>query len=76
MDWCLSAHAVSQDIVASLLDHQINDVEVEWRESALQTVGGPPLLSPVPIGSDDPTVGVREALTAQPGVPTATAARN
>jgi hypothetical protein len=64
------AHEVSQEILTLLRDSGVKDVVVEWRESVLQRLGGPPLLGHV--GSTNPTYHLRRFLTSLLGVPLAT----
>ena len=64
------AHEVSQEILTLLGGSGVKDIVVEWRESVLQRLGGPPLLGHV--GSTNPTHHLRRFLTALLGVPLAT----
>ena len=68
-----TSHEVSQEILALLKEYQIEDVEVEWRESVVRDATGPALL---PIVHDlEPTASVRGPLTTALGIPIATAER-
>ena len=68
-----TAHEVSKEILTLLKEHQIEDVEVEWRESVVRDTKGSALLPTV--SSWDPTASVRGPLTAVLGIPIATAER-
>jgi hypothetical protein len=63
------AHDASQEILALLKSKGIEGVVVEWRESLLQRLAGPPLLPAV--DSLDATHNVRRFLTPLYGVPLA-----
>ncbi|KAF9531229.1 hypothetical protein CPB83DRAFT_868275 [Crepidotus variabilis] len=65
-----TAHEVSQEILALLLNNGVEDVVVEWLEVVLQRLTNPPLLRSVM--SIDPTHYARRSLTALLGVPLAT----
>jgi hypothetical protein len=64
-----TAHEASQEILALLRSKGIDGVVVEWRESVLQRLAGPPLLRAV--DSSDATQNVRRFLTPLLGVPLA-----
>ncbi|KAF8606171.1 hypothetical protein BDV93DRAFT_537141 [Ceratobasidium sp. AG-I] len=64
-----AAHEVSQEILALLPKHGVEDAVVEWREAVPQRLAGPPLLRPV--GTSDATHHVRRFLTPLLGVPLA-----
>ena len=66
----ITAHEVSQEILALLREHEVKDAVVEWRESVLQRLAGPPLMRHV--GSHNATHHVRRFLTALLGIPLAT----
>jgi hypothetical protein len=68
-----TAHDISTDILALLETHNIQGVEVEWRESIYWKGSGPALLRTV--GNVNNTVDVRGPLTAALGVPIATSDR-
>ena len=68
-----TAHDSSKDVLALLKGYDIEDVEVEWRESIYQRSGSPALLRSV--DHLDTTVDVRSPLTAALGVPIATSER-
>ena len=68
-----TAHEVSKEILTLLKEHQIEDVEVEWRESVVRDTKGSALLPTV--SSWDPTASVRGPLTTALGIPIATAER-
>ncbi|KAG6850417.1 hypothetical protein H0H93_013642 [Arthromyces matolae] len=65
-----SAHEVSQEILAILLQNGVQDVVIEWRETVLQRLVGPPLMPHVI--TYDPTHHLRRFLTPLLGVPLAT----
>ncbi|KAI0027716.1 hypothetical protein K488DRAFT_81018 [Vararia minispora EC-137] len=65
-----TAHDVSQEILAILLKHKVDDVVVEWREAVPQQMTGPPLMRHV--GSGNATHHVRRFVTPHLGVPLAT----
>jgi len=62
-----TAHEVSQEILTLLQENGVEDSVVEWRESVLQRLAGPPLMRHV--GSTNPTHHVRRFLTALLGIP-------
>ena len=64
-----AAHEVSLEILGLLKDEGIEDVVIEWRESVLQRLAGPPLLPAVDMF--DATYNVRRFLTPLHGVPLA-----
>ena len=68
-----TAHEVSKEILTLLKEYQIEDVEVEWRESVVRDAASPALLPTV--SHRDPTVSLRSPLTAALGIPIATAER-
>ncbi|KAF7969808.1 hypothetical protein HWV62_25924 [Athelia sp. TMB] len=65
-----TAHDVSQEILAILLKHEVDDVVIEWREAVPQRMTGPPLMRHV--GNGNATHHVRRFLTVLLGVPLAT----
>ncbi|KAH8977132.1 hypothetical protein EDB92DRAFT_2002107 [Lactarius akahatsu] len=65
-----TAHKVSQEILALLLENGVKDAVVEWREAILQRLAGPPLMRHV--DDDNATHYVRRFLTALLGIPLAT----
>jgi hypothetical protein len=65
-----TAHEVSQEILALLREHHVEDAVVEWREAILQRLAGPALMRHV--GSTNPTYHVRRFLTALLGMPLST----
>jgi hypothetical protein len=65
-----TAHEVSQEILALLLENGVDGVVVEWREAVPAKLAGPPLMRHV--GGNNPTHYVRRFLTALLGIPLAT----
>ena len=65
-----TAHEISQKILSLLGARGVNDVVVEWKESVVQRLGGPPLMKHV--RSTNPTHHVRRFLTPLLSIPLAT----
>ena len=64
-----TAHEVSQDILALLVQNGVQDAVVEWREAVPLKLAGPALVRVM--GSNNPTAHVRRIFTAALNVPLA-----
>lgn len=68
-----AAHGAAQVVLGLLVEHQITDVDVDFRESLYRREAGPQLLSPV--GDLDPLVNVVSPLTPALGLHISTTTR-